>query len=84
MSNINEADSLFTDCNANLRMTILPTIPTMEATGHVYESIAGEDIFGNASNAQSKKQPSTRQRMKFKDCGVQGNKTVFIRPQDLE
>ena len=55
----------------------------METTGHVYESVAGADIVGNASNIQSKKQPSTMQRMKFDDCGIRSNKIVFIRPQDL-
>ena len=40
----------------------------MEATGH---ALGSHD------------QRSTRQRMKLKDCGVRGNKILFVRQQDL-
>ena len=52
----------------------------MEATGH---TLGSHDVSGNMSALNPMNQPSTRQCMKFKVCGIRGNKILFVRQQDL-
>ena len=83
-SDVNEGNIIHHGVNENPIIQTISTIPTLETTGHELGSVAGQESIGNPYNPNLTMQSSTRQHMKFKDCGVRRNKIVFVCPQDLE
>ncbi len=73
--NNNQPDS---EENADVALPSVPTLPPMEFTNMVAQI---QPVVANPNSTTQRL--TTRSRMKFKDCGVRGNKLVFIQPEHV-
>ncbi len=64
--------------NADVAPPAVPTFPPIELTNMVAQI---QPVVANPNSTAQRL--TTRSRMKIKDCGVRGNKLVFIQPEHV-